>query len=290
MLKKTTIPPPRRPGDNKKEKTDQEKISQKDKVSKKRILLLLIPMIVALLLIVFIVVYLTTNGSPGKNGASALQFWRKLTEKIEEQPAETGEEIKEETEKENIKQIIEEESADYASFKLFNFDTEEEFEAWDEAAEAVTYALKAKRSEKKSINGTSVAALGIKTDQGEFRTANWEIQKDFKGVSSYTGTETGTPIQGKLRFGIWLSKQAIGSFEIFLGNDPGNWVKYVLDQDPLKDEVWSGVVIDLAQPKAVGGAVDWTYIDWGRLIITPNQENPQDTTIYLEDLKITDEK
>lgn len=172
------------------------------------------------------------------------------------------------------------------SWVIFDFNSEEEIAAWDEKAEAVTFALKPLITSEKNFNGSPALALPLNTSQGNFKTANWEITQDIQGLSSLVDTEEGLPQSGKLKLRVWLRRDDILSIELFIGNDPNSWLKYNLDLETIKDQQWSEVQVDLTNPLAQGRVVTWTLIDWMRLIITPNPESLKDTTVYFEDFEI----
>lgn len=257
--------------DNKEEKSQKEvkKEVSEPKSSKKQTLITLISVVVIIILIGLIVIYGKKKPNGDGQESATSKFFKEFAKEVkQENPAQ----------------------AQLASLKLFEFNDAADLEFFNEKAEATTYAEKAALSIEKNVDGSPVLTLSLKTDKGQFSTANWEITKNFGDLSSYVGVQKGMPSYGKLRFKIWLSKNAINAIDIFLGNDPSNWVNYTFDKNSAKDEDWSDVVIDLKTPKSNGGEVDWTYIDWGRIIIAPNASDLKDTAVYLEDIEITDEK
>ena len=290
MFKEIIAPPGKKRGEGDK-KVKSDKKTSGNKSPKKYSLFTLISILVNLALTIFVIIYLITGRSIKddlKIVSGPPQESDTEVETVEEEPAAENEgEIAGETDQETAKNTAEapveevpgeEEPADYLSFPLFDFNNETDLAAWNELAEATTYALKAELTTEQNVNGTSVLALAMKTDQGEFTTANWEITKDFKGLDAYVGAETGIPTQGKLRLKVWAAKDSVKSIGIFLGNDPNSWIRYVIDQSSMEDQAWTKIVLDLTQPKDTGGTVDWTYVDWGRVIITPNPSNPQNTS------------
>lgn len=261
---------------NKKEEVGKIKEESKKEVvgpgsSKKQTLLILTSVIVIIVLTGLIVLY--AKKGPAKEGeeATTSKFFKEFAKKEE---------------------LSEEKPADYISHNLFNFNNEEELNFFDEEAEDVTHAIKAVFTTEKEINGTPVLALGININQGKYQTGNWEVLKKHGDLSQYVCAEAGVPQCGKLKFYIWFEKELIFQkpISILIGSDVSHWVKYDLDESLLKDSEWSEVSLNLTNPVEKGEDANWTDIKWSRILVYPDKSKEQNTTVYLEDIEITNER
>lgn len=258
--------------DQNQEKNNQKEQKQeiiKPESSKKQFWLTLTSVIVIIVLIVLIAVYAKKLPKKENLGEKISNFLKEFAKK-------SGEETSNE--------------AEFASLKLFDFNNEDDLKLWSEKVQATPYALKPELSIEKNANGSTVLALGIERREVKFSSANWEITKNIGDLSKYVGIEKGAPTSGKMKLNIWLSKDKISLIEYFIGNDPNRWVKYTPDLNSLKDGDWSEIIVDLKNPLQKGEEIDWKTIDWGRIVIFPRSDNVKGTTVYLEDIEITNEK